>query len=284
MKVAIIILHFGSISVTSNCVESIRNTQQKVYEIIMVNNDRIPLTKAMFGRGNEITIINNKKNLGFAAGVNVGIRYCLKQKFDYVMLLNNDTHLDKAVLVPLVMFLQAHPEVGIVGPAIEFYKNNEKIYDLGGNLNAVFGRTNHTEVKEIINTTPRITTYITGACMMVKTDVIEKVGPFDEQFFLYYEDVDFCLRAKQRGFASYVLPSVVISHSLSKSVGKVSPLAIYHQTKSAVLFGKKYCRRTRIFNLLFILAQSVLFVLKKGETGLVTFQAMKDASFRAKLN
>lgn len=275
-KIFIIILHFGDITVTQECIKSLLENETAAFEIIVVNNDKQKLFKQTFENAKNITVINNVENVGFAAGVNIGIKYALSKKADYILLLNNDTSIEKPFLQTLTVFLENNKHAGIVGPAIEFHKDGKTIYDLGGNINKLLGRTSHTEVEKIENVQPGQTTYVTGACMMIKKEVFEKAGFFDERFFLYYEDVDFCLRAEEKGFASFVLPSVVITHSLSKTIGKVSKLAIYHQTKSAVLFGSKWCKKSRVLNLLFIFAQSCLFTVKLGKTGLIAFQGMRD--------
>ena len=80
--------------------------------------------------------------------------------------------------------------------------------------------------------------------MMIKKDVFKKVGFFDASFFLYYEDADFCLRAKEKGFLTKVNPAFVMYHSLSASVGKMSKLAIYHLLRSGIYFGKKHAKNS----------------------------------------
>ncbi len=276
MKFYIIILHFGDITLTQSCIQSLLEKETAKFEIIVVNNKE-KLARQTFSNKKSLTVINNGKNVGFAAGVNIGIKYALSKHAGYVLLLNNDTAVKKPFIQTLADFLRNDKRAGIVGPAIAFHKDGKLIYDLGGNLNKIFGRTSHTEVEKIEDNKPKLTTYVTGACMMIKKEVFEITGFFDEQLFLYYEDVDFCLRAEEKGFTSYVLPSVIITHSLSKTIGKVSNLAIYHQTKSAVLFGAKWCKPTRLLNSFFIFAQSCLFVLKIGKRGFVAFKGIRDA-------
>jgi GT2 family glycosyltransferase len=97
--------------------------------------------------------------------------------------------------------------------------------------------------------------------MMIRTDVFKKIGLFDEEFFLYYEDVDFCLRAKKAGFGVEVVPSSIIHHVLSQSAGPTSSFTLYHLTRSAVIFGKKYYGGWKnISNRLFLLFQSLAFL------------------------
>lgn len=270
-------LHYGNVLPTTKaCITSILKKEKGKYQIVLVNNNTETLTKDVFSDNKNITIINNGKNMGFAAGANVGIRYALSKKADYIILLNNDTILENPIIQKFIQFLQSEKHAGIVGPAITFLYQGKQIYDLGGRVNTLWGRTSHDEVIEIIHSSPRKVTYVSGCCMMIKSEVFQKTGLLDENFFLYYEDVDFCLRAKEKGYASYVLPSVILHHELSKTIGKITPLAVYNQTKSGLLFGKKYCKKTIVFNFLFLFAQSVLFFIKSPKIGIVAFKAMRD--------
>jgi len=276
MKIFIIILHYGTVETTQKCVASILEKEKNFEKIIIINNDEmIQLTKKTFGKTLKLHIINNRKNLGFAAGVNEGIRFALEHNADAVLLLNNDTILNKEILYPLVVVLQKEKYAGIAGPVLQFHRNGKIIYDLGGRVNSLFGRTSHEEVETIFNKKSKEVTYISGCCMLIKKEVFATIGYFDEKFFLYYEDVDFCLRAKKGGFLSYILPSVSLYHELSKSAGKLSSVAVYHQTKSGIVFGKKYCK-TKIFNFAFLFMQSMLFLVKRPSTGIYAFKGFRD--------
>lgn len=261
MKISIVILHFGALTVTQQCVESLRIKEKHPFSLIIVNNTTEPLSKKNFPNSKNCTIINNERNLGFAAGVNKGIRFGLYQKADAIMLLNNDTKIEKPLLQILSDSLQKNKSLGIVAPALAFRKKGKLFYDIGGKVNPSFGKTSHTEVVEPPHVKTRNVEYVSGCCMLIKKEVFQKVGLFDDQFFLYYEDVDFCLRAQKKGFSIAVVPTVSIYHELSKSAGKLSSLAIHHQLRSAVLFGKKYYKGfpNRLRNMAFILLQILLF-------------------------
>lgn len=261
MKISIIILHFGALSITQQCVESLRKKEEYPFSLIIVNNSSKPLSKKNFPNVSSCTIINNEKNVGFAAGVNIGIRYAMYQKADAVMLLNNDTKIEKPLLKSLISTLQKDKSFGIVAPALQFKKNGVLLFDIGGSIKNPFGRTSHTEVVEVPHIKSRTVEYASGCCMLIKKEVFQKIGLFDEDFFLYYEDVDFCLRAREKGFKTAVVPTVSIYHQLSKSAGKLSAFSIFHQLRSANLFGKKYYKKfsDRLANRFFILFQTILF-------------------------
>ncbi len=251
MKLFVIVLHFGDPELTKKCLTTVIK-KIRFDQLLVVNNS----TKEFPIKSKNFKIIKTGKNLGYAGGMNVGINHALSKGATHVLLLNNDILLENDFLTSLVKVFDDNKNAGIVGPAIKFKKNNKTIYDLGGEVNMISGRTRHYEVGKILNNSFRLVDYISGCCMLIKREVFEKIGFFDEKFFLYYEDVDFCLRAKKAGFLIFVSPIVFISHKLSSSVGKSSNLAAYHQTISGLYFGEKHLGKYRIFNFLFIFLQS----------------------------
>lgn len=276
-KVAIIILNYRSSPITKKCIESLNKYETYPFTIFLVNNDpEINITKKYFTSKN-MQIINTKKNLGFAKGVNRGITKALKHEYEYIFLLNNDATLKGPVLSRLSQTLIAQP-AGIVAPALLFYKGKQKLFDLGGKINPILLRTTHTEVKKITSKVPLQVQYVTGGAMFIKNEVFTKIGIFDERFFLYYEDADFCLRAKKAGFSIFVDPTVTIYHSLSSTIGKGSFLATYNLVKGAILFGRKYAQSPliRITNTLFVLFQSALFFIKFPHGRKAVLQALRE--------
>lgn len=275
MKLAVIILHYGPLAITKKCLGSLFLQEKEAFETIVVNNTTDALSASDFGKKRGLSVMNTKKNLGFAAGVNIGIRKALKKKADAVLLINNDTVFTQPLLKTLEEAMSNHTKIGIVAPAIHFKKNGQWVYDIGGKLNTWFGRTSHTEVAHAPNEL-RLVDYVSGCCMLIKKEVFEKNGLFDERFFLYYEDVDFCLKAKQKGFEVAVETGGSIDHALSASAGRLSSFAAYHQIRSAILFGKKYTRSfpKNILNKLFIVVQVCLFLGKRRAAGLAGIKAL----------
>lgn len=261
-KIFIIIVHFGDPKETNNCIESLYKSDNKFEKVIIVDNNQNYKISSKLKHKKEIKIILNSRNLGFAKGANIGIKNALKEKADYILLLNNDAIVSLDIVSELTNFLSINNSAGIVAPSIRFKKEGKMIYDLGGKINKIFGRTTHVEVVKINSRKEKEVDYVSGCAMFIRSSIIEKIGVFDPNFFLYYEDVDFCLRAKRAGFKIFVLPSVYINHSLSKSVGKNSVNAFYNQTKSALIFGKKYFSDRIVLNRIFILTQSLLILLK----------------------
>jgi len=157
-----------------------------------------------------VVIDNSQKNLGFAAGNNVGLKKALVEKADAVLLLNQDTVVDKAFLAGLL----ANP-ADIVGPVIKFKRDGKWLFDFGGKINWWFGRTKHIESDLILSTRYSNPDYISGCAMLIRRPVLEKIGLLDESYFLYFEDVDFCLRAAKAGLKIDIEPQSQIVHRLA---------------------------------------------------------------------
>lgn len=215
----IIILKFNGDEEIKECLRGIRLANvPKGWERKILLVDNTPNKHISYFRENdkEITWIKNKTNLGFAKGVNKGIRYALKKGAEAVLLLNQDVLVNKDFL----LFLLKN-EKDIVGATIKFRRNERWVYDYGGKVNWKTGETTHIEKFKISNSKFNID-YVSGCCMLIRRLVLEKVGFFDERYFLYFEDVDFCLRAKNAGFKIEVEPKAIVVHRIKE--GRKKPL------------------------------------------------------------
>jgi len=187
----------------------------------------------------------------------VRIRYALRKGADYIMLLNNDTLVDKDLISRLLEGMHRQEKVGIVGPKIYFaagcefhckrYKENERgkvIWYAGGIIDWKNIYCSHRGVDEVDigqYDKQEQTSFVSGCCMLVRKEVLEKIGLLDNKYYLYLEDVDFCLRARRAGFKIVYAPSAFLWHKNAESSGKPgSPLHVYYQTRNRLLLGIKY--------------------------------------------
>ena len=263
MKIAVVILHFGDLRITKNCVDSIWQFKDKFNNLIIVNNDPQILVEDHFARHKKITFLNTQKNIGFAAAVNKGITLALKEGADAILLLNNDTKIKKDIVTPLTDALKQDKEASIVGPVIKSRKNGEVFYDYGGYVSQWLGQTRHDEKDHMLRTVPIKVPYISGCAMMIRREVFEGIGYFDEQYFMYYEDVDFCLRAAEKGFATFVITDAIIQHELGASSRAFPANTVYHLIRSRILFRRSH---HYALGVLFDLYKSAVFALKKPTT------------------
>lgn len=191
---------------------------------------------------NELILIKNNENLGFAEGNNIGINYALEHlKTDYIMLLNNDTVVEEDFLNELILFSEKKDEMGVVGPNVFYYNNPTTTTYIGGHVDICHGKITYPHLNETKKLeTPEEMDYISGCSLLIKREVIERIGLLDPDYFLYYEDTDWCLRAKKAGYRLFYVPKAKIWHKVSGSMDS-SLTMFYYGTRNQFLLIKKNC-------------------------------------------
>lgn len=242
-KVAIIIVNWKQYELTKSCLSTLKSSKFNDFQIILIDNEsnqkELNDLKNQF---DQVKTFTSEKNLGFTGANNIGINYAIKNQFEYVMLLNNDTEIDKNFINPLLEAFQKYNKLGAVQPVIMNFYQNKKVWNAGGNLNKFFGYTSVIKKPKYIN---RKIDWITGCCILIKTDVIKKVGLLDENFFAYYEDVDWSIRIKKAGYDLAVVKSSLIYHHGSKasknesSEGILSPFVHYLNIRNHIFLLRK---------------------------------------------
>lgn len=187
----------------------------------------------------RIVLIQTGANLGFAGGNNVGIKYALDRGADYIWLLNNDTEVHPEALGQMVKIAEMDPVIGMVGSQIFHLGQRDKLLFAGGKINWLGGWCIH-DTRHGLEEKPRDADFITGCSLLVRRDVVERVGMLDESFFLYFEDTDWSIRAKKAGFKLVVAFSSIVWHKETGSVGRRSPTHEYYVTRNNLLFMKKH--------------------------------------------
>jgi len=191
-----------------------------------------------------LIFIQTGENLGFAGGNNVGVRYGLKNnKYDYFLLLNNDTVVEPAFLKELIKTAARNQNIGIIGGKILYYSKHNIIWDAGGKLNTIrpgakhFGRGEldrgqHNEI--------RVVTFITGAAMLVKCRLFLDIGLLDDCFFFGVEDYDFCQRAIIAKYSLMYIPEAIIWHKVGVSRKHIHDFIWYYRGyKSNIIYMKR---------------------------------------------
>lgn len=253
-KVFILMSHYGDkVALTSECIKSLVKYDNYFDGIIIANNNRYDISPSAFGTDKRIIVKNNRKNLGYGGGINSVIPEALKRGATHMFFINNDCTIDKPFLFFLLKFQKEKRDAGIVGASLKFRREGAWVFDIGGRFSSS-GKPYHEEVSSVLGLNPIRSEF--AGCILVKKEVIEKVKGFDENFFLYFEDVDFSLRAKREGFNTYVVTEKYIYHGLSKTVGQESKMALYNQSRSGVLFAIKYKKP-------FFLIEHILITLKR---------------------
>jgi GT2 family glycosyltransferase len=272
MKVFLIILNFNGKKFISNCLNSVNKLKVENFElkIIVVDNASADgsekIIESLKTKIKNLIFIQNKENLGFAEGNNVGIRYALEDGADYIMILNPDTLVDKNLLIQLIKVAESDKKIGILGPKIYFasgfeyhkerYKDSERgrvIFYAGGEIDWDNVLSKHRGVDEVDKgqyEKIEETDFVTGCAMMIKREVFEKIGFFDKNYFLYWEDSDFCQRAKKAGYKIVYVPLGLVWHLDAGSSKVGGSLHDYYLTRNRLLFGMKYASFRAKFALL----------------------------------
>jgi hypothetical protein len=249
-KVNIVVLNYNGKDCLRQCLTSLFCLDYPNLEVVVVDNasddGSLEAARLDFSR---VTYIKNEQNLGFSAGNNVGIKYSLEKMADFVLLLNNDTEVEKAFLTKLVNRALSNSNIGIFSPLI-FFRETEQAWFSGGRIDWLRMKSLHN--KESLKQDFSDTDFISGCAMLVRKEVFAKIGLLDEDFFLYWEDADFSVRAKRAGFGLLVVADSVIRHFEKSEKNKKNKT--YWLVLSGLLFFQKNAKNwLKTWNYVYIL-------------------------------
>jgi Predicted glycosyltransferases len=245
-KVSIILLNYNGAEDTLECVKSLEKINFENYSIIIVDNQSTDNSYNIIKEnlGHKHVILSSGKNGGFAYGNNIGIRYALEQGADYVLLLNNDTLVEPDFLQELVKAAEEDDKVGLVTGKILYESKRNLIWYGGGRINWERFYGEHFQGVDDKTEVSRNVTFATGCLMLVKREVFNAVGLLPEEYFMYYEDVDFCAGLQEKGYLIRYVPTSVIYHKVSASTGEEeSAFAVEWNTRNRLKFIRKYKKK-----------------------------------------
>ena len=221
-----------------------------------------------------VDVLALPENRRFAGGNNEGVRRALAAGADAVMLLNNDTAVDAELFERLVRALDQDPAAGAAAPIIYFGPPTDRIWYAGGICDPAWGRTAHRGLRERDRGQYRAveaTGYLTGCCLLARRETWEKVGLLDERYFIYAEDADWSLRAREAGYRLLFVPGARVWHKVSASAGASSPWKIYHRLRANWTLCARHARGLGRLTWLpaFVLQQAALaaWLMARGEVG-----------------
>ncbi len=242
-KIFAIILGWNSRDDTLECLSSFKDHLFPNWQIVLVDNastdNTVATVRAQFP---NVHIIENKCNLGYAEGNNVGIRYALEQDAKYVFLLNNDTIVPPSTLKQLLEVAEANSNIGILCPRIISYHDHSRQY-VGARI--LWENGVGVEIERSPEGLPEFleTDYAPGCALLIRSRVIREIGLLASDFFAYFEDVDWSLRCRQAGYRVVVVPQAAIFHkgTMDQSDRK-SATAEFYFRRNQFLFMRKYGR------------------------------------------
>lgn len=218
---------------------------------------------------NSIILIQSGENKGFAAGNNIGIKYAIKKNdFEYIWLLNNDTVIEADTIVKLLEYATKN-QTDITGSAMYYFDSPKTIQAFGGHINRFFGTgfhiLNQTEIKNKLD-------YVVGSAFLISKKCIDMIGLLPEEYFLYYEETDYCFNARNNNLRLAIATDSTVYHKEGKTIGannkdknNKSELSDILSLKNRVKFSKKYLKNR--FGLYLGLFISFLIRIKRGQVG-----------------
>jgi len=278
-SIAIIVLNWNGRDLTLDCLRSLAAVTTPHVRIILVDNASTDGSSDAVRQhyGSRVTLIENAQNLGFAAGNNVGIRRALDDGADFILLLNNDTVVAPDFVEHLHRPMLSSPDIGITAPKIYYAEPKNQIWFAGGELSMWRGIARHTGIRETDRgqyDQERDIDYATGCAFLVRRAVLEKIGDLDPGYRAYFEDADFCVRARRAGFRIRYIPAAHVWHRISASTGgQLSRRKAGRKLASSRRFFGRYARPYHWVTIPFFF---VLDVIRIG--GLVLAGRIRDTN------
>lgn len=238
----VVILNWNGKEDTVQCVRSILAQRGCDVKIIIVDNGSTDDSVSAFEEewGHKVTIIDHPTNVGFAAGMNLGIRHALDMDAEWILVLNNDTVAEVDMLAQLMESAQNHPQIGILSPAIYYYDDPDRIWRIGDRQHDYLPIPLQVPKSAVESAETLTVDYVPGCAMLIRRAVLEHIGLFNERLFMYFEDADLCRRAVDSGYAVVCSCKARLWHKVSQSTKRQPVTMHYHQMKGRVIFLRKY--------------------------------------------
>lgn len=244
-RVCIVVLNWNGRDDTLACLASLSNSIGHEHELLFVDNGSEDGSEEAVRAGfPEVHVLQTGENLGFAGGNNAGIRWALERDFDYVLLLNNDTEVEPDFLDHMLARAAENSTHGIVGASIAYFDRPERLWAYGGGrFDVATGWVRHVQRPvdpNALRTRGTLHFYVTGCTMLLRRDMLEKVGLLDTGYFHFCEDVDLCLRAEAAGYRCVVAPKARLLHKVSATTKVGSPAFLYYNLRSRLRLVSRF--------------------------------------------
>jgi len=244
-KITAIVLNYRHRKDSCECISALKKSDlgEKI-DFILVDNSPTPYNKKFFKRKFiGINYIPSSKNLGFAGGNNQGIKEALNKKAEYILIINPDVTVSKKFFTPLLKNFTDN-KVGIVAPAISHKQKDGIYFGFEGKVDWSLAKPEHRNLKKNDSLKQVKAEFVTFACVIISANTFKKAGLLDDKYFMYFEDVDYCLTAGRKGIKSILDPSVVVEHRTSSSFSRPTGKLLI-SFKSHLRFINKWLRGSK---------------------------------------
>lgn len=241
-RVVIIILTFNSASHIRECLASLAMLDYPNFEVVVVDNASTDDTVKLAQTDTPAPkVLANEMNLGYAEGNNVGLRYALSANADYALVLNDDVIVARDFLTQLVRAAQADPHAALLGPIIYHHSTPAVIQSAGGALgNWTFPHRGINEPERGQFNRVESVVWLSGCAILARCGALERIGLFDPDYFMYWEDVDWCLRAQEHGYNVLFVPQAKLWHKGVQVAYEPSPRVAYYMARNELYLLAKH--------------------------------------------
>lgn len=242
-KVFIVILNFNSYEDTIQCVNSLKKVQYDNFEVVIVDNaSKDNSYERLISEIPDYSIIRSEKNLGYANGNNIGIKYALDNGADYVCILNNDVEVEQNFLSKLVEVMESDRSIGMTGPCICEFGKRDIIQAMGATVSLYTGVTSGINKGKYYSKVEKENLQVNclyGTCFVIRREVFEKISLIPEDYFLFFEETEFCVKAKNSGFKLVCVYDSVVYHKGSSTIKKFQGLYYFFINRNRVIFIRR---------------------------------------------
>lgn len=238
-RVGVVVLNWKRPRETVACLRSVYASDYPALEVVVVDNAaNAGLLNVLRPEFPGVQVIENGRNLGYAGGNNVGIEWHIKSGVSYVLLLNDDVEVAPDMVSALVAVGESDAIVGFLGPNVLYFDRPSTIWSAGGAVDSL-GQTHHRgldQAEHQLSRYPVQVDYVSGCAVLVKAAVINAIGPLDERFFAYYEETEWCTRARRAGFRVLCVPSARAWHKIKLAAPIHSPQYVYLMARNRLTY------------------------------------------------
>lgn len=248
-----IILNFNNYADTCECIDSIFDlpeSRELKNVIVLVDNASSDGSgeKLRERYASKVVFLESSQNIGYAAGNNLGIRYALEQNPEYICILNNDTIVEEDFYTDCVRVLKQEADCGFVSPVIMDYKTG-KVQSTGGDIilkkGTVTAKNSGMDREALTGLIE--SDYMGGACLVFRTELIQTIGLIPENYFLFFEETEWCWKAKKTGYVNRCTTATAIRHKGSASIDTISGLHAYLMERNRVVFLRRNAPNRAVF-------------------------------------
>jgi GT2 family glycosyltransferase len=261
-RVAGLVLNYNGCEVTLLTLESLLRLDYPALDLVVIDNGSTDNSRAAItARFPSVRQLPVAENRGISWGINHGLRWALEQRYDYVLIMNNDIEVAPDLLSRLVECAQSDPAIGCVGPKAYYYYDRERLWSAGGLLRFRESVTRERGDRELDRgqyDRDEEVPYVNGCAMLVRREALERTGLWDPVYYVGVEDADWCVRMKRAGFRCYYAHRARLWHMISHSLGVYRPSRTFHTGRSSAIFLRKYASPAQWASALAWLAAAVV--------------------------